>query len=85
MLIFDLLYLLWSVAIGLAIGIALLPWCKKIGGGREFPFLRAYALFWPFILANYFWRGVKAYIKAWRKYLHSRRSEKLKMQSKGEQ
>lgn len=77
-----LLFLPLFVAIGLTIGVALLPWYKKMGGGGEFAFLRICTLFWPYLLVNYLWRGVKAYLKAWRRYLHSRRSEKLKQQSR---
>lgn len=84
-MIFDLLFLLWSVAIGLTIGVALLPWYKKMGGGGEFGFLRTFALFWPFLLIDYFWRGIRAYIRAWRRYLRSRLFEKSKKQSRRDQ
>jgi hypothetical protein len=50
---FYLLLLLVSVAIGLTIGLALLPWHRKLGGGGEFAFLRAFALFWPYLLFDY--------------------------------
>jgi hypothetical protein len=47
-MIYDFLFLLWSLAIGLTLGVALLPWYKKMGDGQEFAFLRTFTLFWPF-------------------------------------
>lgn len=73
-----LLFLPLFVAIGLTIGVIFLPWHKKMGGDGEFSFLRICTLFWPYLLVHYCWRGVKAYLKAWRRYLHSRQSQKLK-------
>lgn len=84
-MIIDFLFLLSFIAVGLAIGVAVLPWYKKLGGDGKFAFLRIFALFWPFLLVDYFRRAVKPYITAWRRYLHSRRSEKLKRQSNGKQ
>lgn len=76
-MIFELLFLLASVAIGLTIGIVLLPWRKKMKAGGELAFLLAFTLFWPFLLIGFIWRGAKAYLSAWRRYLHIRASEKL--------
>ena len=82
---FDLLFLLMSTAIGLTIGIVLLPWRKKMRGGGELTFLVGFTLFWPFLMFGFIWRGSKAYLKAWRRYLHARASEKLKTQSNEKQ
>jgi hypothetical protein len=44
LLMFDLLFLLVSMAIGLVIGIVLLPWRKKMNAGGELSFLAAFTL-----------------------------------------
>jgi hypothetical protein len=77
----DLLFLLWLLAIGLTIGIVLLPWRKKMKAGGEVSFLIAFTLFWPFLLIGFIWRGFKAYLRAWRRYLHFRASENLEAPS----
>lgn len=81
----DLYLLLILLAMGLMIGLFLLPWRKKMKGGGEISFLVAFTLFWPFLLIGFIWRGSKAYFRAWRRYLHARSSEALMNQKSAKQ
>jgi len=72
-MIIDFSFLALFLAIGTAIGLIALPWWKKRGAKSEFAFFRAFLLLWPFLLLDFLWLGCKAYLHAWKRYLHARK------------
>lgn len=72
----DVFWYVGTVAVGVLIGFATLPWSNKPPISKEGPtaWLLTRACFWPFLLVFAAWEGGKAYRKAWRGYFDRRQA-----------
>ena len=52
--------------IGIAAGVASLPWKKEFGNDLAFMHIAMFILMWPMLLAVLAWKAITTYLKYWK-------------------